>query len=61
MGEIEKSIQNEIGKRRLNILKGFSNFNEIDNPKKEDEENTETAEKDFSEDESRFYKQGNFR
>ena len=34
MGEIEKSIQNEIGKRRLNILKGFSNFNEIDNPKK---------------------------
>lgn len=52
MGEIEKSIQNEIGKRRLNILKGFSNFNGVDNPKKEDEENTETAEKDFSEDES---------
>ena len=42
MGEIEKSIQDKIGKRRLNILKGFSEFDENKSLEKEEEEHSET-------------------
>ena len=42
MGEIEKSIQDKIGKRRLNILKGFSEFDENKSLEQEEEEHSET-------------------
>ena len=42
MGEIEKSIQDEIEKRRLNILKGFSEFDENKSLEQEEEEHSET-------------------
>lgn len=40
--EIQKSIQEQIAKRRLNILKGFSEFDENKSLEQEEKEHSET-------------------